>query len=85
MSDFWDKLWYDISLMDERASEKEVSYAIIVTMALLVVCLLLVDSVRHRTLAFDLICVIQEHTSMHDLEQMQAQMNKFVWRMGSIG
>lgn len=79
---FWDKLWYDISLMDERASEKEVSYAIIVTMALLVVCLLLVDSVRHRTLAFDLICVIQEHTSMHDLEQMQAQMNKFVWRMG---
>lgn len=79
---FWNKLWYDISSMDERASEEEVSYAIIVTMALLVVCLLLVDNVRHRTLALDLICVIQEHTSMHDLEQIQGQMNKFVWRMG---
>lgn len=79
---FWNKLWYDISSMDERASEEEVSYAIIVTMALLVVCLLLVDNVRHRTLALDLICVIQEHTSMQDLEQIQRQMNKFVWRMG---
>lgn len=82
---FWNKLWYDISSMDERASEEEVSYAIIVTMALLVVCLLLVDNVRHRTLALDLICVIQEHTSMQDLEQIQRQMNKFVWRMGEHG
>lgn len=71
---FWNKLWYDISSMDERASEEEVSYAIIVTMALLVVCLLLVDNVRHRTLALDLICVIQDTIGKSKREQSKIKM-----------